>query len=235
LKAPPEREGGPRPGAALDTTTDTTTVAGILRPSSDAYLFDTPDGPFLITTNGWRPATAEGVARLAAIASRSYPRPGRPVAIPGTPEPCVVCGRDAEPSAVGTPTCSMECVGCLADQVLPLIADQLQERGSPQATPPPKPRPPRPALREGVASVERALERIGDCRRVFERHRVHVRGRMALCPFHDERTPSLSIFTTRTGRSRVHCHGCGWSGDAIDLEAALGGEDLVTTIRRWGR
>ena len=42
----------------------------------------------------------------------------------------------------------------------------------------------------------------------------------------------MSVYE-RDGKSRVHCHSCDWSGDALDLEAALAGEDLETTIRRW--
>jgi hypothetical protein len=37
----------------------------------------------------------------------------------------------------------------------------------------------------------------------------------------------------RHGRSRAHCFPCDFDGDALDLEAALSGEDLATTIRRW--
>lgn len=37
-----------------------------------------------------------------------------------------------------------------------------------------------------------------------------------LCPFHDERTPSFSIYAG-TGRERYKCHGCGAGGDVIDF------------------
>lgn len=82
--------------------------------------------------------------------------------------------------------------------------------------------------------MDRALERLVDCRTVLERHGVDVRwGRSARCPLHEDRTPSMSLYE-RVGKSRAHCHGCQWDGDVIDLEAALAGEDLPQTIKRWG-
>src|SRR5690606_40466026 len=36
----------------------------------------------------------------------------------------------------------------------------------------------------------------------------------ACCPFHEERTPSFTIFDT--GR-RFHCFGCGAAGDVLDF------------------
>lgn len=39
----------------------------------------------------------------------------------------------------------------------------------------------------------------------------------ALCPMHQEKTPSFSLH-----RERFRCFGCGWHGDAVDLVAKLG-------------
>ena len=40
----------------------------------------------------------------------------------------------------------------------------------------------------------------------------------ALCPFHDDKTPSLLIDSSRDrGRQHFHCFACGAHGDAIDL------------------
>lgn len=50
---------------------------------------------------------------------------------------------------------------------------------------------------------------------VAERYGVQLRrGGMALCPFHDEKTPSFKIYK-QTGT--FHCFGCGTHGDAITL------------------
>jgi hypothetical protein len=38
---------------------------------------------------------------------------------------CLVCGKPAEHSAVGTPLCSAECVGRFADLLLHQMADRL--------------------------------------------------------------------------------------------------------------
>jgi DNA primase len=54
---------------------------------------------------------------------------------------------------------------------------------------------------------------------------------MALCPFHPDRTPSLSVYVARDGRQRWKCHGCGKGGDSLDLEVLFTGRsirDLVT-------
>ncbi len=54
---------------------------------------------------------------------------------------------------------------------------------------------------------------------VAERYGVQLRrGGMAICPFHNERTPSFKVFE-RTGT--FHCFGCGTHGDAITLAQRL--------------
>lgn len=82
--------------------------------------------------------------------------------------------------------------------------------------------------------VDLALARLVDCETVLHRYGIAVRGRKALCPFHDERTPSMSLYTSK-GKSRVHCHGCGWDGGVIDLEAGLSKRSSRDTIAEWGR
>ncbi|MGY8961828.1 MAG: CHC2 zinc finger domain-containing protein, partial [Alphaproteobacteria bacterium] len=42
----------------------------------------------------------------------------------------------------------------------------------------------------------------------------------ALCPFHDERTPS---FTVNEDKGFYHCFGCGAHGDVIDFVQAIEG------------
>jgi CHC2 zinc finger len=186
---------------------------------------------------GWRPLTEVLAERLAvATARRRYADP-IPFRIPGDAE-CSVCGEAAEASTVGTPSCSATCTAVLLTRLLETEIDALYTRGdgSGGTSPVRPPAPSKPKLRPispDVFSVDRALERLGDCIGVLERHGHRIRGRMVFCPFHpNSRTPAMSVYE-RNGRSRVHCHSCDWSGDAIDLEAALSGEDLATTIRRW--
>lgn len=45
---------------------------------------------------------------------------------------------------------------------------------------------------------------------------IQVRRGMALCPFHNERTPSFDV-----RKNFYHCYGCGVSGDVIDLAMKL--------------
>jgi DNA primase len=53
-----------------------------------------------------------------------------------------------------------------------------------------------------------------------------ARGVLVRCPWHEERTPSCSVFVGGDGTVAVKCHGCGASGDALSLVAAVRGLDL---------
>lgn len=79
--------------------------------------------------------------------------------------------------------------------------------------------------------IEQALERIGTPADVLSRHGVSVRGRMAKCPLHEDRSPSLSLFTGRDGKERWKCHACDVGGDALDLEVALSGRTVSEVLR----
>lgn len=48
-----------------------------------------------------------------------------------------------------------------------------------------------------------------------------ARGVLVRCPWHDERTPSCSVFVGADGTIAVKCHGCGEAGDALSLVAAV--------------
>ena len=50
----------------------------------------------------------------------------------------------------------------------------------------------------------------------------------ALCPFHDDHTPSLTVYAKKL---RHHCFACGADGDALDLIQHLDGCDLPTARR----
>ena len=53
----------------------------------------------------------------------------------------------------------------------------------------------------------------------------------ALCPFHDDRHPSLSLFpSTRSGRPQFHCFACGAHGDVFDLIKRLRGIDFLEAL-----
>jgi len=51
----------------------------------------------------------------------------------------------------------------------------------------------------------------------------------ALCPLHEERTPSFTVYI---GTNRYHCYGCGASGDAIDFIRATEKIDYAEAVRR---
>jgi hypothetical protein len=63
-----------------------------------------------------------------------------------------------------------------------------------------------------------------DVRAVCALYGVHLDASdMALCPFHSENTASFVYFVGDDEKRRLHCHGCGWSGDVIDFVRAKGG------------
>ena len=83
----------------------------------------------------------------------------------------------------------------------------------------------------GMNRVARAHDRVGVPADVLERHGIKVVGRTARCPFHDDRTPSLSLFTGRDGKPRWRCFACDMGGDALDLEARLSGRTIAEVLR----
>lgn len=51
---------------------------------------------------------------------------------------------------------------------------------------------------------------------------------IGLCPFHEERTPSFTIFTDQ---NKFHCFGCQASGDAIDFYMRIHNADFVQAVK----
>jgi len=227
---------GPRRGTEDQLEPD---APSIVAPMSRAEIAGLGFEP---TRRGWRPLTEDRDCAMRDADERrthTVTTDIKPFAVTGNAVPCVVCGAPAEPSTVGTPTCSEICVALVAHNLLPGLAGDLLTcpDGSGGSNPVRPPKPPRLAPRpipQGSASVERARERLGACTAVLERHSVTVRGRKALCPFHEDREPSLSLYE-RDGRSRFRCHGCGVHGDALDLEALLTDSAVVDVVRAWGR
>lgn len=56
----------------------------------------------------------------------------------------------------------------------------------------------------------------------------------AACPFHEEDTPSFTIFPGRDGVERFHCFGCGARGDVMDFVQQIKGVDLREAINILG-
>jgi hypothetical protein len=76
-----------------------------------------------------------------------------------------------------------------------------------------------------ASPVEKARERLGGPAEVLARHGIRVRRNKALCPFHPDKNPSLSLY-----KNKWKCFGCGEGGDAIDLEALLSGRTVNEVI-----
>ncbi len=52
-------------------------------------------------------------------------------------------------------------------------------------------------------------------------------GNMCLCPFHNEKTPSMKIY-----ENNFHCFGCGEHGDAIDFTAKHYGISAIDAVKK---
>jgi hypothetical protein len=64
------------------------------------------------------------------------------------------------------------------------------------------------------------------------RGRRQAGGCVVLCPVHDERTPSCSITTSKSGELRVRCFSCGWAGDVFGLVGAVRGLSVRVDFSR---
>jgi DNA primase catalytic core len=60
-------------------------------------------------------------------------------------------------------------------------------------------------------------------------HRMGPRRARALCPFHQDRDPSLVVYTDE---GRWHCFGCGARGDVVDMVRAIEGHDSFVEALR---
>lgn len=56
-------------------------------------------------------------------------------------------------------------------------------------------------------------------------------GRNIICPFHNEKTPSMKINTNNS----AHCFGCGWHGDAIKFYMDLNKVGFKEAVGALGR
>ena len=66
-------------------------------------------------------------------------------------------------------------------------------------------------------NVFEAVKQSVTTRQAAEHYGIHVgRNRMACCPFHHDKTPSMKL------DRRYHCFGCGADGDVIDFAALYG-------------
>lgn len=69
-----------------------------------------------------------------------------------------------------------------------------------------------------------------DIRNVMSSYGVTFdRAGKALCPFHDEKTPSLSIY-----KNKFKCFGCGANGDVVDFVRMKNGCDFKDALRHLG-
>lgn len=51
------------------------------------------------------------------------------------------------------------------------------------------------------------------------------------CPFHEDKTPSFSIYQDRNGFERGHCFGCGFDTDVLGVAMALHGLSFKDALK----
>lgn len=77
-----------------------------------------------------------------------------------------------------------------------------------------KPRTPRPRL--DLAAI-RAAHPMPDVAARLTKLKPRGREWIGCCPFHQDRTPSFTLWQPAGQHWRGHCFGCGWQGDVLDL------------------
>ncbi|NIT94410.1 MAG: DNA primase, partial [Actinobacteria bacterium] len=82
--------------------------------------------------------------------------------------------------------------------------------------------------------IDKVRERTDLAELAAEVTKVKRSGRsvMAVCPFHNEKTPSLSI---DPARGLYHCFGCGKSGDVFSWVEETQGVDFVGALELLAR
>ena len=77
-------------------------------------------------------------------------------------------------------------------------------------------------LRQDVDALANAIVAAGG---------THVRGTTFLCPFHDDRSPSMGLFE-RDGVWKTKCHACGFGGDVFDVRARAENRDVADVLKQ---
>lgn len=84
-------------------------------------------------------------------------------------------------------------------------------------------------IKRGIGQEEIESAR---ARRLYDLHTWETKGRVnpekfiAICPFHNEKTGSLSV-----RGNKFHCFGCGAKGDAIDFVQKLNGFSFIEAVK----
>lgn len=80
-----------------------------------------------------------------------------------------------------------------------------------------------PAVEAAKQSRERLMAEL-------ENAGAHFRGRNCKCPFHDDRSPSGSVYE-HEGSWYFKCHGCQFHGDVFDVIAKTTGRDVADVLK----
>jgi len=78
------------------------------------------------------------------------------------------------------------------------------------------------------SDIERAREALLEQIVPFQVKKVGTKLYKALCPFHNEKTPSFMI---HADTNQYHCYGCGAHGDTINFIMEYYGYDFVEAVR----
>ncbi len=67
-----------------------------------------------------------------------------------------------------------------------------------------------------------------DLSHLFEKRRRSGKNWIVLCPYHNEKTPSMVLFD----KKGFHCYGCGKHGSSVDLFMHINGCDFKTAVEQ---
>lgn len=73
-------------------------------------------------------------------------------------------------------------------------------------------------------------QQLGSCHDILLRNNIRKVGSNYLCPFHEEKNSSFSVYDNG---QKFKCHSCGVFGDAIDLQAHFDGIDTSTELKKF--
>lgn len=169
----------------------------------------------------WRADYAEyfrGVSTIVIVADRDEPGTEHAREVTTSLErvaPCITVQ-----AAIGKDLADHLAAGLPLDELVPF---KLPPR-------PPEPEPPKPRTRRPLApdATHEALKAIDTAAYfwLLTGRELDSRG-FALCPIHEERTPSFHAFAG----NRWQCFGCSRQGDVFDLAAALWGYTRFQDVR----
>jgi hypothetical protein len=116
-----------------------------------------------------------------------------------------------------------------------LLAEAAAAEEPEESKPAPRTRSPRPATKPLRRRADQVTKQVPLPEIVAGYTMLHASGAqlVGLCPFHEERTPSFTVYPTT---NKYHCFGCGRGGDAIEFlmtKESMPFTEALETLERY--